>query len=202
VAITFSVFNRHFLGVVMVKKAKKEQAQEAETANENYEPIQGAEILSEAESKVFDMQLEAESLVSDLRNVIIGYLKELPNVCFDALKENEQHDLSSKLEHFVRVQIKKTLSIVAGGGCDAVVAKVDSITVKGVLKVAVKVEDTSENYDILGKMRSRTEVMLVAVSLSDFDKIQKEAAITPDQPDLLEGDAIDKKPFAIKKLED
>lgn len=143
-------------------------------------------IMSDAENKAADIKLQAESLVSDFRDLIVYELKGLPAMSFDALKEEEQRDLVSKLEYKIRESFNKVISIVAGSGYAAIPATLDSITVKGGLKLSLKVNDEGDNYETIGEMRGK-KIMIVGVSQSDFDKVQREAAIEPDQKNLLNG---------------
>lgn len=153
------------------------------------------------ETKLGNMQMQAESLVCDARDLLIGILKEfIPT--YDSIKEDQQKILHHDVEHKCKEIIHEAIRIIAEKGSACVPAKLEGFTVKGGdIKVSLKIGDIEDNFSAIGAMRGK-EVMLVGIALSDFNELQTEAEIVPDQRDLLDQEEQALKDAQAEEAED
>lgn len=128
------------------------------------------------------VEIARRTLTGDLRDVMLRLLRDTFGYkAFRDLNESEQRIALFELEATIQAGVKRALEIMAAAGFTAIEASVEGIAIKKGVKLALETDhaDLHEVAELSGK-----RVLVVPVSLEEFQGEQKPAEIIPDQPEM------------------
>lgn len=133
---------------------------------------------------VKEVDLASDTLVGDMRDALLDRIRNMKKP-WQQMTESEQQDVVLHMSDIAKHLTRRAVELIAQNGRETINATVESVTVKGGLKVVVKAHKTRETVAALSDAEGHP-ILLVAASSLAFDGERGPAETDPDQGDLEE----------------